>query len=101
MIIYSVTVNINDEVETEWVQYMNTTHIPEVMSKGFFTSFTFAKLLDPILEPGSATYNIQYFCESPQRLEVYRNEAAPALQADHTARFKDKFVAFRSVLELK
>jgi hypothetical protein len=32
--------------------------------------------------------------------EEYRKNFAPALQAEHTAKFKDRFVAFRTLLEI-
>jgi len=32
-------------------------------------------------------------------IEQYQKEFATALQADHSARYKDKFVAFRTLLE--
>jgi hypothetical protein len=32
-------------------------------------------------------------------LKKYQEIEAPALQADHNQRYKDKFVAFRTILE--
>jgi hypothetical protein len=34
-----------------------------------------------------------------EHYERYRAEFAPALQAEHTARYRDQFVAFRTLLE--
>jgi len=58
------------------------------------------RLLDPPPDEQGTTYAIQYFCESVELLQGYWKEYAPALQAGHTQRYKDKFVAFRTVMEL-
>jgi hypothetical protein len=34
-----------------------------------------------------------------EHYERYKNEFAPALQAEHTERYKNQFVAFRTLLE--
>lgn len=99
MIIYSVTVGIDLTVEQDWLQWMRAVHIPDVMATGYFTSWHMARLIDPPSEGGIATYNIQYQCESMERYEAYQQNAAPALQEDHTQRYKDRFVAFRTILE--
>jgi hypothetical protein len=35
-VLYNVTVNVSDEVLSEWLQWMESTHIPEVLATGFF-----------------------------------------------------------------
>lgn len=98
MIIYSVTVSIDPAIEADWKEWMQKVHIPDVMATGYFMASHFQKLLEPKPDPGVATYNIQYECESKAEYNRYQEMAAPALQADHTARYKDKFVAFRTIL---
>lgn len=100
MIIYSVTVTIDAEIESGWLPWMHRQHIPDVMSTGYFTAVQFTRLLDPAPEDGTATFNIQYSCESLERYVMYRELEAPRLQEEHTARFKDRFVAFRTILDV-
>lgn len=99
MIIDSVTVSISKAVHDDWLNWMQAHHIPDVMATGFFKSHQIFRLLDPIQDALSVTYSIQYWCESMKEYETYQKDAAPALQADHTERFKDQFVAFRTLLE--
>ncbi len=99
MIIYSVTVSIDLLIELEWLAWMKEVHIPEVMATGFFVSHAANKLLDPVSQEGTATYNFQYTCESMEQLDKYQATAAPALKADHERRYKDRFFAFRTLLE--
>ena len=49
---------------------------------------------------GRVTYSIQYTCESQEKLDVYNQDFAPALQAEHNNKFQGKFVAFRTLMEV-
>ena len=100
MILYNVTVKIAVEVEADWLQWMREVHIPEVMATGIFEHSRLARLLHPEDEdPLGSTYSIQYTAPSMERLNFYFEQHAPALQKAHTERYKDRFVAFRSILE--
>lgn len=99
MIIYNVTVNVEDEIQNEWIQWMKGKHIPDVLRTGMFSGHKFLKLLnEDTVNPGT-TYAIQYYCESLDHLERYLQDFAPPLQQEHTERYKGKFVAFRTFLE--
>ena len=99
MIIYNVTVNIDDSVHLEWLKWMRETHIPDVMNTGVFIKNRMLKLLGDE-DSGGHTYSIQYFCESLDDYKQYENVFAPALQAEHSEKYKEKFVAFRTLLEI-
>lgn len=98
MIIYSVTVSIVRPIQEDWVHWMKHVHIPEVLATGLFTGHEFRQLVDPAPEDGTYTYNIQYTLKNRQDLDLYSSLHAPALQEAHTERYKDQFVAFRSIL---
>ena len=98
MIIYSVTVSIDASIREEWISWMKQVHIPEVMATGYFHERTMQELLDPPPQPGSFTFNIQYTCKTIEEYEAYHQGPAEALQSAHTMRYKDKFVAFRTLL---
>lgn len=99
MIIYNVTVNIEDEVHNDWLHWMKTIHIPEVMETGQFVDFTFAKLLSRQEDETGTTYVIQYKAENMAAYEKYRDEFAPRLQQEANKYFGGKFVAFRTLME--
>ncbi len=99
MIIYNVTVNIDDSVHTDWLSWMKETHIPDVMQSGIFSENRIMKLIGDE-DSGGHTYAIQYSCESLQDYNLYKEKHAPALQEKHAERYKDKFVAFRTLLEV-
>ena len=99
MIVYNVTVNVEEVIHLDWLNWMKTVHIPEVMSKGIFIKNQIYKVLADE-GSGSHTYAIQYLCESMEAYELYRDNFAPALQEDVKRRYQDKFVAFRTLLEV-
>jgi hypothetical protein len=69
------------------------------MKTGYFTENLITRVLTTSEDEAGITYNIQYHCPCMEDLEEYQQKHAPALQKDHTDRYKDKFVAFRSLLE--
>lgn len=98
MILYNVTVSIDENIEADWLQWMKEDHIPKVMNTGMFVERKIFKLLSHEQE-GAITYAIQYFADSINHINEYQEKHAEALQLEHTEKFKDKFVAFRTMLE--
>lgn len=99
MIIYNVTVNIDNAVAVEWLHWMQEVHIPAVMATGMFLENHIYRVLADE-DSGGTTYAIQYYCEDMVTYENYRNVFAPALQSEVTRRYTDKFLAFRTLLEV-
>ena len=99
MIIYNVTVNIDDSVQDEWLQWMKETHIPDVINTGMFSEAKLSRILAE--SEGGTSFSIQYLCESMDVLEQYQRTFAPALQAEHNERYGGKFAAFRTLLEVE
>ena len=96
MYIYNVTVSIDKAIENEWLSWMKTKHIPEVISTGCFVSNKMLKVITEV--DTGATYSIQYYYEKEHDIINYRDNFAATLQQKHTDKFKDKFVAFRTIL---
>jgi len=96
MIIYNVTVGIDKDVESEWLSWMKTKHIPDVMATGMFEE---NKIYRVLTEEDNISYTIQYFSDSLAKVEKYLTEFAPGLINEHNERYKNKHVAFRTLLE--
>ncbi len=97
MIIYNVTVNIDNSVREEWLHWMKTIHIPDVVATGCFIQGNIFKVL--VEEEQGTSYSIQYQANSMDDIVRYRDQFMPRLQQEHTERYKEKFVAFRTLLE--
>ena len=98
MILYNVTSSIEPAVADAWLDYMRTTHMPEVMETGFFLKSQLCRLLNE--EEGGITYAAQYYCLSVEQLEEYQRLCAPTLRADMEKHFAGNYVSFRTVLEV-
>lgn len=98
MFIYNVTVNIADDAQAEWVNWMRQTHIPNVMKTGCFIDSQLVKVL--YVEDEGHTYSTQYKFLEMADIERYQKEFAPKLQAEHSQKFKDKYSAFRTILQI-
>lgn len=98
MIIYNVTVNIDAEVHDEWLEWMRSRHIPDVMSTGCFTESKISRIHGE--EQGGMSYAIQYIAPNQDKLDVYQQLFAPKLQHEHTSKYQGKFAAFRTILSI-
>lgn len=99
MIIYSVTLNVDDDVHEDWLQWMKETHIPDVMNTGHFEDYQMCRVISHQEEKDGTSYNIQYSCKKMADLHRYQAQHAPKLQKEHNERFEKKVVAFRTLLE--
>lgn len=99
MIIYNVTINIDESVHDEWLSWIQDKHLPDMLATG---KFTHAKMVKVLVEEdmGGVTYSIQYTTKDKQTLESYYREDADRLRADAQRLFPNKFVAFRTELEV-
>ena len=98
MIIYNVTVKIETDIHEEWVRWMKDVHIPDVLKTDCFLEHKFCRIIGR--DDDGPTYCVQYFVSDMKTLHQYQVKFAPALQKEHTAKFKDKALAFRTLLEV-
>ena len=89
MILYNVTVSIDPEIHENWLDWMRSTHIPEVMKTGCFLESRISRVHGE--EEGGMTFAITYLSPSKETFEEYEQKHAPALQADHSihSRFRE------------
>lgn len=98
MIIYNVTVNIDDDVREEWLEWMQQVHIPDVMQTGYFIENRICKVL--VEEEQGTTYAIQYTAKNMEDLQLYQRDHAPRQQKEVLDKYGNKFVAFRTLMEV-
>jgi len=99
MILYNVTVKVEHSIHNDWLDWMQKVHVPEIMETGMFLSNRIARMIDPV-DPDGFTYAVQYYAADISKIQRYQEVYAPKLQAEHTERYKDKFVAFRTLLKI-
>lgn len=98
MIIYNVTLNVQEDIHDEWLKWMKEEHIPDMLDTKKFTRALMTKVM--VQEPmGGITYSVQYTAKSKEMLERYYSENAEELRAKSKP-YEGKFVAFRTELEV-
>ena len=97
MLLYNVTLILDDAAAEEWLQWMQEIHIPEVMATGMFVSNRLLKVVDSPNE--GVTYCAQYVAETLANYNHYQSIYAPALQEKLNIKFKNRFVAYRTLME--
>ena len=100
MLLYNVTVKIDKSIAADWLQWMKNEHIPAVMDSGQFQSSRICRLLDQPVDEEDETYVIQYQCASLEHFNYYINTFAAELREQHNKRYKNRFVAFRTLMEV-
>lgn len=98
MILYNVTVSIDPAIAEDWVNWMRSNHIPDVMATGCFVESRISRVHGE--EEGGVTYAITYLSPSQEKMDEYQQQHAPVLQKDHTERYAGKFAAFRTILSV-
>lgn len=101
MIAYNVTINIDDDVHDQWLEWMKNEHLPMVMDTGKFLRYTLFQMLDKQEDESGTTYSIQYIANTLEDYEDYQKNHAPELQAQTRKYFEGKFVAFRSIMKIE
>lgn len=99
MVLYNVTVNIDDDVEQDWVEWMKEEHIPAIMKTGYFTEYRIMRMLSESPDATGNTYAVQYLANTLAEVETYLETDAPKLQKQSIIRYGTKMAAFRTVLE--
>ena len=99
MYIYNVTINIAEEVEKKWLDWMRTRHIPDMLATGTFYK---AKLVKVLVDEamGGITYSVQYTTKDKHQLAAYYKEDATRLREEMQTLFPNRFVAFRTELQV-
>lgn len=98
MVLYNITINVSPDIEQDFIDWMKSTHIPEVMETGIFHEHKFFRLIHDT-EDGSTNYCIQYFTDSLKLMMQYESKHGAALRAKTQERYKEKAIAFQTLLE--
>lgn len=97
MILYNITYNVEREIESDWLEWMKTIHIPKMMDTGYFSSVQLFKLLN--IEDTGTTYSLQFMSDTLEKIKDFLENSAQLLAEEHNSRYKNKHVAFRTVLQ--
>jgi hypothetical protein len=99
MFIYNVTIKVDSQIHAEWLRWMIEVHVPAIMQTKCFEKYHIAKLMD-LDESEGMTFVFQYYAESKADYNRYVELHAPGLRKQVTDRWGDRFIAFRTLMEV-
>lgn len=99
MIIYNVTIKVDWTIATEWLQWMQEVHIPEVLETGSFERHQLVRLLQ-VDETEGPTYAAQYFALTLSKYDDYLLNHAPALRKKVSDLWGEKYLDFRTLMQV-
>ena len=98
--VYRVAIRVDQEVAEEWLEWMRTVHVPEVLDTGCFTGCTISRQVEPVDVGTRGSFVLEYGLASLEQFEQYQTRHADALRAAHTSRYAGRFEASRSISTL-
>lgn len=96
MILYNVTVSIDERIKDDWLNWMRSKHIPDVMATNCFIESRISRVHGD--EEGGVTFAVSYICPSQKHYDEYQKKHASVLQKEHGEKFNGQFAAFRTLL---
>lgn len=97
MILYNITVILEETIEAEWLKWINQFFVPEALSGNLLVSNRILKVLDSPNE--GVTYCLQFIADDIAKYNQFKETQSPALLESHTLKFKNQAVSFSTVME--
>ena len=99
MYIYNITTNVDESIHKEWLDWMEGTHIPDILATGNF----YKALMTEVMvkeEMGGITYSVQFTSKSKEKIEKYLLKEDQKMQAEVMRLFGNKFGTFTTVMKI-
>jgi hypothetical protein len=97
MLLFNVTVIIEDATAENWLQWMKDSHIPLTMETDCFVSYRLLKIVD---SPNEGTsYCVQFIAENQEKYERFTHLHEQQFTADMYANYPNKLVTFSTLME--
>lgn len=97
MILYNITYNIEKDIEIDWIDWIRAVHIPKIMDTGYFSSVRLFRLLN--VDDEGSTYSVQLMSDTIEQIQEFLDNSAHTLANEHNFRYRNKHVAFQTVLQ--
>lgn len=99
MIIYNVTVKVEQQIADEWLKWLLHEHIPSIMQTKCFVDYKVVRLLG-VDDAEGPTYAIQYSAESRGDYERYIEMHSSEMRQRSFDKWGNRFISFRSLMEV-
>ena len=97
MLLYNVTLIVEETVSEEFLNWMEHTYIPSAIEPNLFVSNRLLKVVDSPNE--GITFCLQFVAENREDYQKYIEEVAPQVEAQLNTKFANKFLSFSTLME--
>ncbi|OJU51862.1 MAG: hypothetical protein BGN96_07680 [Bacteroidales bacterium 45-6] len=98
MIIFNTTYHVDDEIHSDYLDYIRSTFIPQALESGFLYEARLARIVAQHNEPGTS-YSLQFRVKNSDTLRLWLNTSGDSLNKELVARFGSKIAGFVTLLE--
>jgi len=99
MVIYNVTIKIDWSIHEHWLRWVREVHIPDVLATEMFYKYQLVRLLE-VDDIDGPTFALQFYAKNIADYQFYIKEFSASLRQKSYDKWGNKFVAFRSVMEV-
>lgn len=99
MIVYNVTTKVTHAIAADWLEWLKTEHIPELINTGCFTHAVILHLVESDDAEG-ITYAVQYHAESRALYNRYIDKFSGDMRRKAMEKWGDQFISFRTLMHL-
>jgi len=99
MIVYNVTTKVSHAIAADWLSWLKTEHIPDLVQTGCFTQAVILHLVEADDEEG-ITYAVQYHAESQALYNRYMEKYAGDMRKKALDKWGDRVISFRTLMHL-
>jgi hypothetical protein len=99
MIIYNVTIKVDQRIAGAWLQWLFDEHLPAIMKTGCFSNYKVVRLLE-VDDSEGPTYAVQYSAHSKADYNRYVSLYAPLMQQKSFDKWGNGLIAFNSVMQV-
>ena len=97
MVLYNLTIIIEENIDLEWRNWIRSTFIPKISDTSLFISHRILKVLNSPNE--GITYCIQFVAETAAQYDEFVSVHATAIMELHTQQFSNRCVSFSTLME--
>ena len=97
MLLFNVTVIVEEASATEWLNWMKDIHIPQLMETESFVSYRLLKIVDSPNE--GVSYCVQFVAENQEKHQNYLDLHEQHFIGDMYAKYPNKLVTFSTLMD--
>lgn len=98
MIIFNTTYHVDDDIHSDYLDYIRATFIPQALDSGFLHEARLARIVAQHNEPGTS-YSLQFRVKNSDTLRLWLDTRGGVLNKELVARFGSKIAGFVTLME--